>query len=55
MITGPLYDDLSVLQACHGYEEAAGAAWPSPELAAALAKAEGAAGPEVTAKIRPVA
>jgi len=36
MVTGPLYDDLSVLQACRAYEEAAGPAWPSPELARSL-------------------
>jgi len=52
MITGPLWDDLGVLQACRAYEEAAGPAWPSAELTAALAKVEGAAGPEVRAKIR---
>ena len=54
MVTGPLWDDLGVLQACHAYEEAASLAWPSAELSAALAKAEGAAGPEVKAKIRPL-
>jgi aspartyl-tRNA(Asn)/glutamyl-tRNA(Gln) amidotransferase subunit A len=54
MVTGPLYDDLAVLQACHAYEQAAGEAWPSPALAAALKKAEGAADAAVKAKIRPV-
>jgi aspartyl-tRNA(Asn)/glutamyl-tRNA(Gln) amidotransferase subunit A len=54
MVTGPLYDDLSVLQACRAYEEAAGPAWPAPELAAALAKAEGAADDRVKAKILPL-
>ena len=54
MVTGPLFDDLGVLQACQAYDEAAGAVWPSGELSAALAKAEGAAGPEVKAKIRPI-
>ena len=34
MVTGPLYNDLAVLQACHAYEEAAGAAWPPPQFAA---------------------
>ena len=53
-VTGPLYEDLSVLQACRAYEAAAGPVWPSPALDAALAKAEGGAGPEVKAKIRPV-
>ena len=52
MVTGPLYDDLGVLQACRAYEAAAGSVWPSAELAAALARAEGAAGSEVKAKIR---
>jgi aspartyl-tRNA(Asn)/glutamyl-tRNA(Gln) amidotransferase subunit A len=54
MVTGPLYDDLGVLQACRAYEEATGPLWRSAELSAALAKAEGAAGPEVKAKIRPI-
>jgi hypothetical protein len=54
MVTGPLYDDLSVLQACRAYEATAGAPWPSPALTAALATAEGSAGAEVKAKIRPV-
>src|SRR5437762_479455 len=54
MMTGPLWDDLGVLQACRAYEEAAGPAWPSAELSAALAKAEGTAGPDVKAKIRPI-
>src|SRR5205085_10273426 len=30
MVTGPLYEDLGVLQACRAYEEAAGPVWPSP-------------------------
>jgi aspartyl-tRNA(Asn)/glutamyl-tRNA(Gln) amidotransferase subunit A len=54
MVTGPLYDDLGVLQACRAYEEATGPLWRSAEFSAALAKAEGAAGPEVKAKIRPI-
>lgn len=53
MVTGPLYDDLGVLQACQAYEQAVGSKWPSPELIAALAKADGAAGAAVKAKIRP--
>jgi len=53
-VTGPLFADLAVLQACRAYEQAAGEGWPSPALAAALAAAEGAAGPEVKAKIRPM-
>jgi len=54
MVTGPLFDDLSVMQACRGYEAAAGPAWPTPELGAALAKAEGAADAKVKAKIQPI-
>jgi len=54
MVTGPLWDDLGVLQACRAYEEAADPAWPSAELSAALAKAEGTAGSDVKAKIRPI-
>jgi hypothetical protein len=38
MVTGPLHDDLGVLQACHAYEAATDAAWPSGALTAALAK-----------------
>jgi len=38
MVTGPLYDDLGVLQACRAYEEAAGQSWPSPQLIACLDK-----------------
>ena len=53
-VTGPLYEDLAVLQACRAYEAAAGPAWPPPALTAALAKAEGAAGAAVKAKIRPI-
>jgi aspartyl-tRNA(Asn)/glutamyl-tRNA(Gln) amidotransferase subunit A len=54
MVTGPLYDDLAVLQACHAYEGAAGESWPSAVLTAALAKAEGPAGPAVKSKIKEV-
>jgi aspartyl-tRNA(Asn)/glutamyl-tRNA(Gln) amidotransferase subunit A len=53
-VTGPLFADLAVLQACRAYEKAAGQPWPNPVLAAALATARGAAGPEVKAKIRPL-
>jgi aspartyl-tRNA(Asn)/glutamyl-tRNA(Gln) amidotransferase subunit A len=53
-VTGPLWGDLAVLQACRAFEEAAGTAWPSPALVAALAKAEGAADAAVKAKIRPL-
>ena len=51
-VTGPLFADLAVLQACHAYEDAAGEPWPSPVLTTALATAAGAVGPEVKAKIR---
>ena len=54
MVTGPLYEDLAVLQACRAYEAATGQAWPSPALNAALAKAEGAATAAVKAKIQPL-
>ena len=36
MVTGQLYDDLGVLQACRAYEAAAGSAWPSPQLSSCL-------------------
>jgi aspartyl-tRNA(Asn)/glutamyl-tRNA(Gln) amidotransferase subunit A len=54
MVTGPLYDDLSVLQACRAYEAAGGEAWPNPMLTAALATAARKSGAAVEAKIRPV-
>ncbi|MGE0259691.1 MAG: amidase [Alphaproteobacteria bacterium] len=54
MVTGPLYEDLAVLQACAAYEAAVGKAWPAPNLTAALAKAEGAPDAALRAKIRPV-
>jgi aspartyl-tRNA(Asn)/glutamyl-tRNA(Gln) amidotransferase subunit A len=54
MVTGQLYDDLGVLQACHAYEQATAGVWPGDALAAALAKAAGSADRSVTAKIRPV-
>jgi aspartyl-tRNA(Asn)/glutamyl-tRNA(Gln) amidotransferase subunit A len=54
MVTGPLYDDLGVLQACRAYEEATNTVWPSDALIAALAKAAGTAGSSVTAKITPL-
>ncbi len=53
MVTGPLFADLAVLQACRAYEEAAGEAWPSPALTAALARAAGPADAAVKAKIKP--
>jgi aspartyl-tRNA(Asn)/glutamyl-tRNA(Gln) amidotransferase subunit A len=53
MVTGPLYDDLAVLQACRAYEEVVEQPWPAPALTAALAKAEGAPTDAVKAKIKP--
>jgi len=41
-----------VLQACHAYEQAAGASWPSPALSAALEKAAGPVSQAVRAKIK---
>ena len=38
MVTGPLYDDLGVLQACRAYETAAGPTWPSVQLTSCLDK-----------------
>jgi aspartyl-tRNA(Asn)/glutamyl-tRNA(Gln) amidotransferase subunit A len=49
-VTGPLFGDLAVLQACRAYEEAAGPVWPSPELAACLAKIASATDPAVKSK-----
>jgi aspartyl-tRNA(Asn)/glutamyl-tRNA(Gln) amidotransferase subunit A len=54
MVTGQLYDDLGVLQACRAYEEAAGALWPPAGLVAALEKAAGEANASVTGKITPL-
>jgi hypothetical protein len=51
MVTGPLYEDLGVLQACRAYEEAAGAVWPSPELSGCLDKISRPADAAVKAKI----
>lgn len=51
MVTGQLYDDLSVLQACRAYEEAAGPVWLSPELSGCLDKIAGRADTAVKAKI----
>ena len=51
MVTGPLYDDLGVLQACRAYEEAAGPVWPSPELSGCLDRIARPADAAVKAKI----
>lgn len=53
MVTGPLYDDLGVLQACRAYEAATGVAWPSEALAAALAKIARRGDKSAMAKIKP--
>jgi hypothetical protein len=50
MVTGPLYGDLAVLQACRAYEEAAGTAWPGPPLEKCLTNIASAAGPGVESK-----
>jgi aspartyl-tRNA(Asn)/glutamyl-tRNA(Gln) amidotransferase subunit A len=52
MVTGPLYDDLGVLQACHAYEQATATAWPTPTLTKALAKAASSPTAAVKAKIK---
>jgi aspartyl-tRNA(Asn)/glutamyl-tRNA(Gln) amidotransferase subunit A len=49
-VTGPLFDDLAVLQACHDYETAAGPTWPSPTLTGCLDKIAGPANRSVNAK-----
>ncbi len=49
-VTGPLYRDLAVLQACRAYEEAVGAAWPGASLAARLAAIASGADAGVEAK-----
>jgi aspartyl-tRNA(Asn)/glutamyl-tRNA(Gln) amidotransferase subunit A len=54
MVTGPLYDDLGVLQACRAYEEATAAAWPSSALTAALGNAAGIPDEAVRGKIKPL-
>jgi aspartyl-tRNA(Asn)/glutamyl-tRNA(Gln) amidotransferase subunit A len=54
MVTGQLYDDLGVLQACRAYEQAIGATWPSPALVAALEKAAAPVDTAVKAKVKPL-
>jgi hypothetical protein len=51
MVTGPLYEDLAVLQTCRAYEQAAGPVWPSPELSGCLDKIARPAGTAVKTKI----
>jgi len=54
MITGPLYDDLGVLRACHAYEAAIGLRWPSEALSGALAKIARTGDKSVAGKIKPL-
>jgi aspartyl-tRNA(Asn)/glutamyl-tRNA(Gln) amidotransferase subunit A len=54
MVTGQLYDDLGVLQACRAYEDATAAAWPAPALTKALEKVAGAPDQTVKRKIKPL-
>jgi aspartyl-tRNA(Asn)/glutamyl-tRNA(Gln) amidotransferase subunit A len=49
-VTGALFDDLAVLQACRAYEAAAGPIWPGPELTAQLDRISASASADVTAK-----
>jgi aspartyl-tRNA(Asn)/glutamyl-tRNA(Gln) amidotransferase subunit A len=53
MVTGPLYDDLGVLQACHAYEAVSGAGWPSEALSAALTKIARPGDKSANGKIKP--
>jgi len=54
MVTGQLHDDLGVLQACHAYEAATAATWPSSALSAALAKIARPRDKSAMAKIKPL-
>ncbi len=49
-VTGPLFGDLEVLQACRAYEEAAGPVWPSPDLTSRLDKIASSTGAGISAK-----
>jgi aspartyl-tRNA(Asn)/glutamyl-tRNA(Gln) amidotransferase subunit A len=49
-VTGPLFGDLAVLQACSAYEAAVGARWPSPELTSRLVEMASSAGASVANK-----
>ena len=53
MVTGAMYDDLGVLQACRAFEEATGGVWPSAALSARLDAIADAPSAAVKAKIRP--
>jgi aspartyl-tRNA(Asn)/glutamyl-tRNA(Gln) amidotransferase subunit A len=50
MVTGPLYDDLGVLQACRAYEETVASSWPSPQLTRCLDKIAGSCDSSVEGK-----
>jgi aspartyl-tRNA(Asn)/glutamyl-tRNA(Gln) amidotransferase subunit A len=50
-VTGALFGDLQVLQACRAYEEAAGPSWPSPQLTNCLARIASFRGDSVKPKI----
>ena len=50
MVTGPLYDDLSVLQACRAYEAAVGGSWPGTEITGHLERIARPADASVSAK-----
>jgi len=50
MVTGPLYDDLGVLQACRAYGEATNPSWPRPSLEVGLARIAAPADDSVKAK-----
>jgi aspartyl-tRNA(Asn)/glutamyl-tRNA(Gln) amidotransferase subunit A len=49
-VTGPLFGDLAVLQACRAYEEAAGPIWPNPLLSNRLDTFASPGDPGVTRK-----
>jgi aspartyl-tRNA(Asn)/glutamyl-tRNA(Gln) amidotransferase subunit A len=49
-VTGPLFGDFAVLQACCAYEAAVGARWPSPELTSRLVEIASLAGASVANK-----
>jgi aspartyl-tRNA(Asn)/glutamyl-tRNA(Gln) amidotransferase subunit A len=51
MVTGAMYDDLGVLQACRAYEYTAGGGWPNAALSARLEAIAGTPDAAVKAKI----
>jgi aspartyl-tRNA(Asn)/glutamyl-tRNA(Gln) amidotransferase subunit A len=52
-VTGPLFRDLAVLQACRAFETAAGAIWPSPDLTSRLDEIASSAAAGVDRKLWP--